>query len=313
MRSRLIALSTALYALGVLCAAAVSQAVQTTPYTLNVAVDEVSVTFHAADFNGIPMDDLTLADLRILDNGRRPGQILSFESYRNLPVRVGFLIDTSRSMLSDLSRNQNLASEYINHLLHAETDHGFVMRFDSQSKLLQDWTGDRKLLVPAISSVASFQASRLGGTAIFDSVYIACRDQFRKTSDVGAGNFILLFSDGTDNASHALLEDDIRMCQSSNTAIYVFSNEPRSVLAASEGQRTLKALAAGTNGLIFYEQKQADILADLRMMDRNLRSQYRLVYRPTRFKHDGSFHRLKVDSPNRGGVITARSGYYAPR
>ena len=28
------------------------------PYTLDVAVDEVSLTFHAADFQGIPMDDL---------------------------------------------------------------------------------------------------------------------------------------------------------------------------------------------------------------------------------------------------------------
>ena len=52
---------------------------------------------------------------------------------------------------------------------------------------------------------------------------------------------------------------------------------------------------------------------DLRVIDANLRSQYRLVYKPQHFKRDGSFHRIKLDSPTRGGFITTRSGYYATR
>src|ERR1700733_8115171 len=56
------------------------------PYTLNVAVDEVSLTFHAADFHGIPIDDLQLTDLHLLDNNKKPRQILSFEVHKNLPV-----------------------------------------------------------------------------------------------------------------------------------------------------------------------------------------------------------------------------------
>src|SRR5258708_40250734 len=78
----------------------------TDPYTLNVAADEVSLTFHAADFHGIPMEDLKLEDLRILDNGKHPRQIVSFEAHQNLPVRFGILMDTSRSMLEYLRRNQ---------------------------------------------------------------------------------------------------------------------------------------------------------------------------------------------------------------
>ena len=280
------------------------------PYTLNVAVDEVSLTFHAADFHGIPMDDLKLDDLRILDNGKRPRQIVSFEAHQNLPVRFGILMDTSRSMLEYLRRNQAIANEYLTQLLHKQTDRAFLMRFDFDSKVLQDWTGDSDALTATLRNVAADHASRLGGTALFDSIYKACRDQFG-TANPLAGNFILLFTDGIDNASHARLEDDIDICQKANVAIYIFSVEPKSLF--SDGQKTLNKLATQTGGVIFFDQNRETIWNDLRFIDTNLRSQYRLVYKPQHFKRDGSFHHIKLDSPTRGGVITARTGYYATR
>jgi Ca-activated chloride channel family protein len=278
------------------------------PYTLNVAVDEVSLTFHAADFHGIPMDDLKLDDLHILDNGKHPRQIVSFEAHQNLPVRFGILMDTSRSMLEYLHRNQAIANEYLTQLLHKQTDRAFLMRFDSESKVPQNWTGDSDALTATLRNVAADHASRMGGTALFDSVYKACRDQFG-TANPLAGNFILLFTDGIDNASRARLEDDIDICQKANVAIYIFSAEPKSFF--SDGQKTLNKLATQTGGVIFFDQTRETIWNDLRVIDANLRSQYRLVYKPQHFKQDGSFHHIKLDSPTRGGVITARSGYYA--
>jgi Ca-activated chloride channel homolog len=283
-------------------------AVPSDTYTLNVAVDEVSLTFHAADFHGVPIDDLKLDDLRVLDNGKRPRQIVSFEAHQNLPVHFGILMDTSQSMLGYLKRNQWIANEYLTKLLHKQADRAFIMRFDSESKVLQDWTRDSDALTATLRDVASDYASRLGGTALFDSIYKACRDQFG-TSDPLAGNFILLFTDGLDNASHARLEDDIDICQKANTAIYIFGVEPKSIF--SPGQKTLTELATKSGGSIFFDQTRETIWNDLRIIDANLRSQYRLVYKPGHFKRDGSFHRIKLDSPTRGGVITARSGYYA--
>jgi Ca-activated chloride channel family protein len=283
-------------------------AVPADPYILNVAVDEVSLTFHAADFHGIPMDDLKLDDLRILDNGKRPRQIVSFEAHQNLPVRFGILMDTSRSMLEYLHRNQAIANEYLTQLLHKQTDRAFLMRFDSESKVLQDWAGDSDTLSATLRNVAADHASRLGGTALFDSIYKACRYQFG-TDNPLAGNFILLFTDGIDNASHARFEDDIDICQKANVAIYIFSAEPKSLF--SDGQKTLNKLATQTGGVIFFDQNRETIWSDLRVIDANLRSQYRLVYKPQHFKRDDSFHHIKLDSPARGGVMTVRSGYYA--
>jgi Ca-activated chloride channel homolog len=283
-------------------------ATATDPYTFSVTVDEVSLTFHAADFHDVPMDDLKIDDLRILDNGKKPRKIVSFEVHQNLPVRFGILMDTSRSMLGYLRRNQAIAGQYITQLLRKQTDRAFVMRFDSESKVLQSWTGDSDALTASLHNIATDHASRLGGTALFDSIYKACRDQFG-TADPLAGNFLLLFTDGIDNASHARLEDDIDICQKANTAIYIFSVEPKSIF--SEGQKTLRNLATQSGGNIFFDQTEESIRDDLRVIDTNLRSQYRLVYKPQQFKRDSSFHRIKLDSPTRGGVITTRSGYYA--
>ncbi|MEI9980628.1 MAG: VWA domain-containing protein [Edaphobacter sp.] len=280
----------------------------TKPYTLNVAVDEVSLTFHAADFHGIPIDDFKLTDLRLLDNNKKPRQIFSFEVHQNLPVHFGILLDTSPSMMGQLSRNRWIANEYITRLLRKQTDSAFIMRFDSQSKVMQNWTADPDALNLGLRNIDNDYRSRLGGTAIFDSIYKACRDQFGIANPL-AGNFILLFTDGVDNASPARLEDDTDICQKANTAIYVFNSESASPF--SKEQKVLRELVAQTGGTIFFDQTRETIWADLRIIDANLRSQYRLVYKPQHFKRDGSFRRIKLDSPTRGGVITVRSGYYA--
>lgn len=60
----------------------------------------------------------------------------------------------------------------------------------------------------------------------FDSIYRACFNQFRSLDGTDSGNFILLFSDGEDNASHTSLDEAVEMCQRTNTAIYIFRAEP---------------------------------------------------------------------------------------
>ncbi len=281
------------------------------PYTLTVPVDEVSLTFHASDFHGMPIEDLTLGDMRLEDNGTRQRRILSFESYRNLPIRAGILFDTSRSMLWRVKRNREIASLYATHLLRKQTDKAFVMRFDFETQMRQDWTNDSAALAASLQAIASGYTSRLGGTALFNAVYSACHDQWTSDPAAVTGNFILLFTDGIDNFSHARMRDVIDACQHARTAIYVFSDEPKSRF--SDGQKTLRELVAKSGGRIFFDPDGSEIWHDLQVMEHDQRSQYRIVYKPSNLKLDGSFHRIKLDSPDRGGVITTRSGYYAAR
>jgi hypothetical protein len=71
---------------------------QGVPYSLNVSVDEVSLTFHAADAHGLPVNDLKLYELSLLDNGKPPQKVLAFGALRDFPIRAGILMDTSVSV-----------------------------------------------------------------------------------------------------------------------------------------------------------------------------------------------------------------------
>ena len=196
---------------------------QTTPhYRLNVSVDEVVLTFHAADTHGLPVNDLHLSDLTLLDNGNPPAKILDFQLQQNFPIRAGILIDISGSMSSHLFRDQTIATQYAQHLLRQQTDQAFVMDFDRASRLSQSWTSSPIALTAGIHNVT--RGDPIGGTALFDTLYAACRYPFGEIDHRTSGNFILLFSDGADNASFLDLETAVDTCQHTNTAIYAFSS-----------------------------------------------------------------------------------------
>lgn len=280
-------------------------------YNLSVAVDEVSLTFHAADAHGLPINDLKLDELRIFDNGKPPGKILAFQSMQNFPIRAGFLLDTSDSVERYLPRNRAISIEYAQQLLRQQTDQAFVMDFNFLAEIAQPWTSNAAALTAGIRKFTRYGESRIGGTAIFSAIYQACLNQFDKVDHAGSGNFILLFSDGEDNASRADLKQAVDMCQRANTAIYAFRVE--SPYSSSSGPKTLAELTSQTGGRVFFDNdSDVGIYNDLRTIEADLRNQYRLIYKPEGLKHDGSFHRIDLLGPERAGNIIVRSGYYAP-
>ena len=277
------------------------------PYRLNVSVDEVILTFHATDAHGLPINDLQLSDLTLLDNGIPPAKILDFQLQQNFPIRAAILIDTSVSMSAHLYRDQSIASQYAQQLLRQQTDQAFVTHFDRTAHLIQSWTSSPTTLTTAIH--ATTHGDPIGATALFDTLYAACRYQFGEIDHRTSGNFILLFSDGEDNASFLDLETAVDMCQRTNTAIYAFTPDP-----TSPGIPTLAQLATQTGGALFHDDASApDISIDLRTIEASLRNQYRLVFRPASLAHDGAFHPIVLATPDRVATLTIRSGYYAPK
>jgi Ca-activated chloride channel homolog len=289
-------------------------AVQSVPSsTLNVSVDEVSLTFHAADQQGLPVTNLKQNDLTIYDNDRLPRRILVFQALRDVPIRVGVLLDTSVSMTESISRNRVVATQYVQRFLRPQTDLAFIEHFGYIQRIVQPWTGDRPALASRIGQATAGRANPLGGTAIFDTVFSACLYQFGKSDHPATGNVILLFTDGEDNASHVDLKRVVDTCQRTNTAIYGF--HPEASESHSPGPRNLALLTSQTGGRLFHlDDSEAGIYKDLNTIDSDLRNRYWMVYRPAELKHDGRFHRIYVgiSGPTNNFIIDVRSGYYAP-
>ena len=279
------------------------------PFTLVVPVNEVSLTFHVSDAHGNTIDGLRKEDLKLFDNGKLQSRVVEFQAYRDLPIRAGFLMDTSVSMQSDAQHSLEIATEYLARFFRKETDRAFVMRFDVETNVAEGWNNNTGVLADGLHAAANEAGLGADGTAIFDSIYKACRDQWPANSDEVTGNFILLFTDGLDNSSHASIADVIDRCQRSRTAIYVFVNEWKA--RASRGQQTLIELVTKSGGRIFFKPNDEQMETDLQMIESDQRSQYRLVYKPYDLKRDNSFHRIKlICSVERSEVLT-RSGYYA--
>jgi VWFA-related protein len=281
-------------------------------YTLALPVDEVGLTFHAADANGLPVNDLKLDELRLLDNGTLPRRILAFYSLLDHPIRAGILIDTSESMERALPASRVIASRFARQVLRQSTDQAFAMAFGYSARITQPWTSEPLALSAAIRNIAAGRDNPVPGTAIFNTLYRTCGSEFGSVDHPAAGNFILLFSDGDDNAGLATLQDVVNACQRTNTAIYAFRMEPATGLISS-GPKILADLAEQTGGRVFSGSgSDAEVDSDLRTIEADLRNQYRLVFKPAGWQHDGSFHRIELRGPPRVDRIAIPSGYYAP-
>jgi len=280
-------------------------------YRFSLPVDEINLTFHAVDAHGLPVNDLNLSEIQLLDNGKPPRRILDFRLLEDYPIRAGILMDTSESMSKNLPADRAVALKYAQRLLRQQTDHAFVMAFGFISAVTQTWTGDPGALSAGVRSVTEGRQNPLGGTAMFDAIFQACHSEFGAIDQAASGNFILLFTDGEDNASRGDIRLVVDACQHANTAIYVFRAEP--VSSYSSGPRNLMELASETGGRVFHDDdSESEIESDLRIIEAGLRNQYVMVYKPAELKHDGTFHRIQLTAPNRVESIVTRSGYYAP-
>jgi VWFA-related protein len=281
-------------------------------FTMRLPVDEVVLTFHATDLHGVPVNDLQAGEVRLLDNGAPPRRVFSFESLVDRPMRAALLLDTSESMQQALPASRAIAGQFAERVFRAKTDQAMIMDFGYSSEFLQPWTGDQAALARSIQWIRWGRMNPRPGTAIADTVFRACYYGFKKIEPGTSGNVLILFSDGVDNSGHMSVEEALRACQQNNVVIYAF-RFPSSEEIGSMGARNLQDLASGTGGRVFPADDTAEAIGkDLKTIESEVRNQYRLVYTPARLEHNGRFHSIEVQLPDRVKRVEVRSGYYAP-
>lgn len=309
MRKRLLAAGVGCLLLQPLFAA--RETVAQEPYTLKVHTQEVALSFHAEDAQGRSVSGLIADDLRIRDNGKLPEKITRFVHNKDLPLRVAIVFDESASMAGAISPRR-VAQALASTVIQSTRDQAMVVRFDFETQVQQDWTSDEALLIRGAARVTDKNGTRLGGTAIWDTLYRVCRDHVPAQTpgaEVSA-NAILLFTDGVDNWSHALPQDVVDMCAQRQTPIYPFVIDDKAHM--DKGQQMLRQMAERTGGSVFYEQVSGgSVTESILQINKELRDRYTVVYRPKTMKLDGSFHSVKLDTPSKPVRVMVRDGYFA--
>lgn len=272
-----------------------------------VQVNEVSLIFTVTDRHGHYIPNLTQHDFALLDDQKAPVKVNQFHQQINLPLRVGILIDTSSSIRSRFQFEQQSATDFLQQVVRSKADRAFVMGFDVTPTVTTDWTNDQDALESGINKLRPE-----GGTALFDAVYVACRDKL--LTERGPEPFrkaIILVSDGEDNQSRVYLPEAIKECERAETIIYAISTNWTP--SRGEGDKNLQRLAEETGGEVFFPPSVQDIATSFKEIEQELRSQYALVYTPADFKRDGAFRSIYLYCYDRRYTVRARKGYFTPR
>jgi Ca-activated chloride channel homolog len=262
--------------------------------------------------------DLDQADFKVLEDGA-PQDIRYFGRETDLPLRIGILLDTSNSIRPRLDFEKDAALDFLQHVLRRNKDQAFVMTFDNEPEVIQDYTGDLALLTDAIRKQRAG-----GGTALNDAIYRAAEKMQNPPIPKGANpeirRVLVVISDGNDNLSdHALSEaveatiraEAVIYCISTNTDWLALDGDKPHKIHVEGGDKVLEQFADQSGGRVFYPYKVDDLAQSFVDIGDELRSQYFIAYSPNNSQTSGQYRKIDVQIDRKGLVVRTRKGYYA--
>jgi VWFA-related protein len=292
--------------------------------TIKVDVAVVNVLCSVRDGNGRLMANLNKTDFEIREDNK-PQAILYFNQETNLPLTLGLLVDSSISQQALIESEQRAASLFFEHVL-GPRDAAFLISFDVTVDLLRDVTGSVDLLqdsledirvrapAPTGGNTGPFPPLSIGGTHLYDAVYLAANDVLQREAGRKA---VILITDGQDQGSRLSRDEAIEAAQRNDVIIYGILFVDRQFYGYGggfySGEDTLKKMAEETGGRMFRAANNRELSASFDQISEELRSQYSIGYSPTNTARDGSYRRLDVRVRGRGLRVQARRGYYAPQ
>lgn len=210
--------------------------------TIKVQAREVLLPVTVIDKHGALVTNLTAKDFTLTQDGR-PQVIKSFTTQSNLPFRLGLLVDTSRSVYSAMDSERKAAEKFVELMLPADPkaavrgDEAFLIHFDREVELLEDFTNSRDKLDREIDQMAPTSQVRnsqgpessgddrgygehgggRNGTQLYDAIYLAS-DELMKPKE--GRKALIIFSDGVDRGSKETLNDAIDAADHANLQVF---------------------------------------------------------------------------------------------
>src|SRR5256885_10134846 len=232
--------------------------------TLKVNVDVVQLFFNVKDKKGALIPNLTKGDFQISEDGK-PQTIKYFTAESNLPLTLGILIDASGSQERVLDMEKEVGGDFLSQILR-EKDLAFVISFDVNVDLLQDFTSSVHSLKTALNSAKINTGGGAGtipglgggpvpsstiprGTLLYDAIYLAAHDELAQ--QVGRKAMIIL-TDGEDQGSQLKIQDAVEAAQKSGSIVYVLLCADRGFygFGGYSGEGQMKKLTQETGGRV---------------------------------------------------------------
>ncbi len=297
--------------------------------TFKVNVNLVDLFFTVKDKNGNLVPHLTKSDCNVLED-KVPQTLKNFVAETDQPLTLGILLDTSGSQYRVLPLEQDAGSQFLDRVLRTK-DEAFLVSFDVNVDLLQDYTNNPRELAHAMNKAQINDAGGNGaggipglgggpvptqgdpkGTLLYDAVYLASTEKLNQETGRKA---IIILTDGEDEGSKTKIGDAIAAAQRNNVIVYVILIADRAMYwsqgMAYTGYSAAKRIAEETGGRIIDVGNNGDKLrAAFEQIEDELRTQYVASYSSTNKKLDGTFRHIAVQCGD-GNKVQVRKGYFA--
>jgi Ca-activated chloride channel family protein len=272
-------------------------------YVYRSQVNEVTLSAVVLDSKRHLVTNLAATNFAVFEDNQP--QKITFFRREDIPVSLGIVVDNSGSMRS----KRAAVTKAVLNLIQASNpqDEVFVVNFNDDSYLDQDFTNKNDLLREALDRVDS-----RGGTALYDAV-IASADHLAKGAKKEK-KVLLVVTDGVDNESRESLEQAIRKVQDDNgPTIYtigILGDEP----GIKRAKRALQSLSDQTGGVAFFPKDLAEVDEISQEVAKDIRNQYTITYKPTNPRSNGGYRKVKVEARAPGYKdlqVRTRDGYFA--
>ena len=296
--------------------------------TFKLTVNLVDLFFTVKDKSGNLVPHLTKDDCTVLED-KEPQKLKSFVAETHQPLTLGILLDTSGSQYRVLPLEQDASSQFLERVIKSK-DEAFVLSFDVNVDLLQDYTNSARQLSRALGKAEINTAGGNGsagipgagggtvptygtpkGTLLYDAVYLAANQKMNQESGRKA---MILLTDGEDQGSRYKINEAIAAAQKSNVIVYTILIADRNFYGdfGYTGYSAMKKMTEETGGrLIDVGNNGKKLEAAFQQIEDELRTQYVATYTPANTKLDGTFRRIAVECRGDGLKVQVRKGYFA--
>jgi VWFA-related protein len=298
--------------------------------TFKLQVNLVDMFFTVKDKQGNLVPHLTQDDCTVFEN-KEPQKLKSFVAETHQPLTLGILLDTSGSQTNVLPLEQDVGSQFLDRVL-TKKDEAFLLSFDVNVDLLQDYTNSPRMLSRAMGKAEINTAGGGGGgipgagggtvptigapkgTLLYDAVYLASNEKMNQETGRKA---MILLTDGEDEGSVHRIQDAISAAQKSNVIIYTILIADRGFFGSYgsfgyTGYSAMKKLTEETGGRLIDVGNNGKKLQDaFQQIEDELRTQYVATYVPSNTKLDGTFRKVTVECKGDGMKVQVRKGYFA--
>ena len=296
--------------------------------TFKVNVNLVDMFFTVKDKNNELVPHLTKNDCTVLED-KVPQTLKSFVAETNQPLTLGILLDTSGSQERVLPLEQDAGSQFLERVLRKQ-DEAFLVNFDVNVDLLQDFTNNAHELARAMNKAQINTAGGNGGgipglgggtvptvggpkgTLLYDAINLVSNEKLNQETGRKA---MIILTDGEDEGSRTKIGEAIAAANRNNVIIYVILIADRAMYWNSGmgyyGYSAAKKIADETGGRVIDVGNNGQKLqAAFEQIEDELRTQYVASYTPSNDKLDGSFRHIAVQC-GEGMKVQVRKGYYA--